>query len=160
MPTGVYDRSKSKPRPRRAVEDRFWEKVDKSGDCWEWTGCRHKQGYGRFHVKTGEPPVFAHRLSYEMANGPIPDGMHVLHSCDNPSCVNPAHLSLGTHRQNMSESAERGRKHSSLRDNLSEVHAMREAGATQQSIADRFGVSQGAISMVLNGKRLEKFIWR
>lgn len=86
-------------------EDRFWAKVSKSDGCWEWTaGLRHG-GYGSFYVAIDGlgRNVAAHRYSYEMHHGPIPEGAEIMHSCDNPRCVNPAHLSAGTHAQNMQD---------------------------------------------------------
>lgn len=92
----------------RTLEERFWEKVDKTGDCWEWTGFKNRQGYGQFQVSTknGQP---AHRVSFELANGKIPDGMHVCHKCDNPPCVRPDHLFLGTPSDNMKDMVKKGR---------------------------------------------------
>lgn len=81
------------------VEKRFWHKVDKSGDCWLWTAVKHRKGYGQFG--NGQKIVQAHRFSYELANGPIPDGMQVDHRCHNRACVNPAHLRLATNKQNI-----------------------------------------------------------
>ena len=78
---------------------RFWSKVDKGGECWLWMATKNGDGYGRFRHNGNL--VGAHRLSYEMCIGPIPDGKQVLHSCDVPNCVNPEHLFLGTHRDNM-----------------------------------------------------------
>lgn len=89
---------------------RFWAKVDRRGpdDCWPWTGSRKPMGYGHFVMLKKD--YNAHRLSYELANGPIPAGQHVLHRCDNPPCVNPAHLFLGTHTDNMHDMDAKGRK--------------------------------------------------
>ena len=89
---------------------RFWSKVDRRGpdECWPWTAsrCHSGKGYGKLHI--GDKSVSAHRLSYELAHGPIPEGLCVLHSCDNKACCNPAHLSVGTHAENMRQTAERG----------------------------------------------------
>ena len=87
---------------------RFWSKVDKRGACWNWTASRMVSGYGvlKFRGRT----CGAHRVAYELTHGPIPDGMVVMHSCDNPSCVNPAHLSLGTICDNMRDMYAKGRR--------------------------------------------------
>lgn len=75
-------------------EDRFWKKVDKSAACWVWTGSRDRKGYGKGNG------CLAHRFSYELAYGPIPQGMQVDHTCHNPPCVNPEHLRLADNAQN------------------------------------------------------------
>jgi hypothetical protein len=83
---------------RGDAQANFWAKVDKSGECWLWTGAKEKRGYGYFnHNGTIKR---THRLSYEWANGPIPDGVQVDHICFNKACVNPAHLRPATNKQN------------------------------------------------------------
>lgn len=87
-------------RRKRPLAERFWEKVDKSGDCWEWLGSR-VWGYGQFHVS--EPKrtsLKAHRFAYELAVGPIPEGLIIDHMCHNKGCVNPSHLRPVTDKQN------------------------------------------------------------
>lgn len=81
--------------------------IDQLTGCWNWTGDMMTGGYGR--VKCWGFYRGAHQLSYELHNGPIPSGMHILHSCDNKRCVNPDHLSIGTHAENMAEAGARGR---------------------------------------------------
>lgn len=100
---------------RRPATDRFWEKVDKRGpdDCWLWTASCDKKGYGAFTLPDGHIGI-AHRFSYELHYGPIPEGegYHgtcVLHECDNPPCCNPKHLFLGTAKDNAIDMWEKGR---------------------------------------------------
>lgn len=89
--------------------ERFWSKVEKTDGCWLWTAYLDERGYGTFGYKG--KVHYAHRVSYELTKGPIPIGLHILHSCDNPACVNPAHLRTGTHTDNMRDKVERGRDH-------------------------------------------------
>lgn len=96
---------------RRSEEDRFWEKVDtrrlSPGGCWEWLAGLTHNGYGQFKSSCTSK---AHRWSYLHHYGKIPDGLLVCHRCDNPPCVNPAHLVLGTTKDNMQDKCDRGRQ--------------------------------------------------
>jgi hypothetical protein len=91
------------------MPNRFWQKVDigLENDCWHWQGCKNEKGYGvaGHQGKTKK----AHRLAYELLVGTIPDGMCLLHTCDNPSCCNPAHLRVGTRADNNADMREKGR---------------------------------------------------
>ena len=78
--------------------------------CVEWKGARNKRGYGSINPEAHGGHRLAHRWAWEKFNGAIPNGMHVLHSCDNPPCINPGHLFLGTHDDNMRDSREKGRQ--------------------------------------------------
>lgn len=89
--------------------ERFFAKVDRSGVCWVWTAGGNENGYGHFSPGHGLRREYAHRWSYEHHVGPIPPGMVVMHACDNPPCVNPAHLSLGTNQDNMLDMVAKGR---------------------------------------------------
>lgn len=149
-----------------AAAQRFWAKVAKGGlcDCWAWT-AETRRGYGRLRVgpKKGRKNVGAHRLSYVLHHGEIPDGLHVRHSCDNPLCVNSAHLLLGTHTQNMADKVRRGRmpdqkgEHNPFSKlNNETVRQIRELLAqghiSQNSIAKLFGVAGQTINYIATGK--------
>lgn len=148
------------PKPKPLVE-RFWPKVDKSGACWLWTGHTNgKCGYGLFMTVSPKKEL-AHRVSYELAYGPIPKGKKVLHSCDNPRCVCPDHLFVGTMRDNTADMVKKGRarytKHVGGKNGWAKlteakVRQIRKRyleGATQAALATRFAVSPATISGVL-----------
>jgi hypothetical protein len=141
--------------PRQSIEDRFNDKVDRSGDCWKWQAAKTQRGYGRFRFPWGHQ--LAHRFSYELANGPIPEDMFVCHSCDNPSCVNPDHLFLGTHADNMvdmkaKKRQARGAGHGRAKltaDDVENIRANSENLSGRQ-LAGIFGVSNVTIARILN----------
>lgn len=87
---------------------RFWSHVDRSGNCWTWTASRNPDGYGRVYMH-GKHGQLAHRIAWELTNGEIPDGLFVCHHCDNPSCVRPDHLFIGTCDDNHKDKARKGR---------------------------------------------------
>lgn len=139
------------------VAARFSEKHEYNAEscCWEWRAAKNACGYGRFKLEGRN--CLAHRVSYLLHNGSIPDGLHVLHRCDNRGCVNPGHLFLGTHQDNMADMNAKGRHHSlSLSgekngaSKLSEddVQTIRRLNRSQSEIARRFGVSQSLVSQV------------
>ena len=92
-------------------EDRFWLYCDRSdmSGCWIWTGSLNTGGYGQIKQARSNKKILAHRLSYQINRGPIPDGAVVLHKCDNTRCVNPDHLFLGTQSDNMLDAMRKGR---------------------------------------------------
>ncbi len=109
---------------RRPIAERFWEKVDKRGpnECWPWTACRTSDGYGQISEGTPSRKMLgAHCVSYEIHNGSIPpgEGYHgtcVCHTCDNPPCVNPAHLFLGTIADDLRDMRKKGRGYTPKRE--------------------------------------------
>lgn len=97
----------------KTLEERFWSKVEKSEGCWNWTAHKNGQGYGRFMLD--KKVRFAHRVAYELAVEPIPEGMSIDHMCHNESCVKPAHLRLVTQKQNNEHRPQEGRSSSGIR---------------------------------------------
>lgn len=143
---------------------RFWRKVDKSGGddaCWTWTAGVDRRGYGKFRINDDAKDTLAHRFSYELHFGPFDADLCVCHSCDNPPCVNPSHLFLGTRADNNADMVAKGRHangHLSgersptakLTDaQAREIRVIYETGLTQREIADKFGVSRSTISNVV-----------
>lgn len=149
--------------------DRFWKKVDKRGpeECWEWVGSIKSGGYGQF--KLNGSPRLAHRVSYEIHNGPIPKGpgYHgtcVCHTCDNPPCVNPAHLWLGTNADNVADKVRKGRSkvdcshlrvkpgqyHPSAKVTWDDVENIRAntMNLTQRELGEMFGIARSTVSAI------------
>ncbi len=136
----------------KSVADRMARYSDQSGgedSCWPWQATRSARGYGRVCVGLGRMD-WAHRVSWEQANGPIPAGGHVLHRCDNPSCVNPAHLFLGDQATNMADMTLKGRTKSHL--SAKDVELIRllcgRIGCTQAEVARRYGVARSTVSAI------------
>jgi hypothetical protein len=150
------------PIPKTS-EERFWAKVQRGepDDCWIWTAAT-KRGYGHFkygHFKVDGKMVKAHRFSYALAHGPILDGLHVLHRCDNPPCVNPAHLFPGTNADNIRDKEAKGRgnqprgtANGKCHLTNEEVAEIRTAPGTQREIGERFGISWPTVSRIKRGK--------
>lgn len=90
-------------------EEKFWHKVEKTAKCWIWTGYKNKKGYGTFYKITEKQTVRAHRFSYELHKGKFNKKLLICHKCDNPSCVNPEHLFLGTAKDNTNDCIKKGR---------------------------------------------------
>ena len=121
--------------------------MDKSSDCWVWTGyTHHRDGYGHFSVKRKK--VRAHRMSYEFENGPIPEGMGVLHTCDNPPCVRPDHLFLGDQSVNLQDASKKGRLNYAGRLTEDKVRGILKDTRLQREIAKDYNISQHQVSMI------------
>lgn len=139
---------KSDPIPR------FWSKIRKSDGCWEWTASTYTTGYGVFCPNQNKVP--AHRYMWELINGPIPDGLWVLHDCDNRLCVRPDHLHLGTRRDNIDEAVERkrtawGTRSASAKLTETQVREIFYSTGKVKDIAQRFGVVQSTVSVIRRG---------
>jgi len=153
------DYKKNSGRKYCSIQCGFAANVKKSNGCWLWQGPinpRHK--YGQLTV-AGQA-IRAHRASYAIHHGPIPNNLWVLHSCDNPPCVNPDHLFLGTPKRNSQDMAKKGRsskgeKNARSKLTSKQVEEIRMLAWTktmlQKDIAEKYGVSKGAISLICNG---------
>lgn len=144
-------------------DDPFWSKCcpEALSGCWLWHGTEFARGYGQFW--NGSRRVQAHRHAYELVNGPIPSGMFICHRCDVPSCVNPDHLFLGSHADNMQDMTRKGRgrvphvrgeRHgaSKLTDaQRAEMRARRAKGASGRDLGRAFGVSASQALRVVDG---------
>ncbi len=140
----------------KTTEDRFWEKVQKTDDCWIWLGA--KSG-GRGYISISGKMVSAPRFSFMLHKGDIPKNICVCHTCDNPACVNPQHLWLGTHSQNMEDMVRKGRikgeKHPRAKlteEQVLEIKRLYATGKyTQRKLGAMYGVNKTPIGYILNG---------
>lgn len=141
--------------PYLTATDKFWAKVDKSGDCWVWTASLTTSGYGNWNRHR------AHRISWELLRGKIMDGMHLLHMCDNRLCVNPDHLFLGTNTDNVKDKVSKGRQQQGNNVHCAKLtpemvrNIRREyatGSANQRILASMYGVSYQTIQALLTGR--------
>jgi hypothetical protein len=157
---GVY--CSKKCRHHVDIAERFWRDVDKSSvdGCWPYTSRSHN-GYG--YVTANGRTTSSHRMSWEIHFGPIPDGMYICHKCDNPPCVRPDHLFLGTPKDNMTDKHSKGRNHNQngerngsvklSESDVAEIFRLYDAGFTQKEISQRIGkVSIPTVCNVLKNK--------
>jgi hypothetical protein len=152
------------------IEDRFWSKVEKGEGCWEWTTATSAHGYGVFFLgrklgkATGKKQTPASRVSFYFANGYWPDVC--MHTCDNPPCVNPAHLKSGTTADNIADCLTKGRnaygsRASQAKLRESEVKAIRNLirlGISQREIARMFTVSRACIQLIGSGRNWRNMV--
>lgn len=148
---------------RRSTLELFWSKVDRTGPCWLWTASVDKDGYGVFSITLpadGRPArqhhTRGHRFAYELAHGPIPKGRLVMHSCDTPRCVNPAHLSLGTALDNNGDAAAKGRSCGGERNawaklTVDAVIDIRASSDHPRALAARYGVREETVVKAQRG---------
>ena len=142
------------------MEDKLLAKVNKTEACWLWTGRLDDGGYGRFSQGSGHWTK-AHRASYQLYKGEIPDGLLVRHLCNVRRCVNPEHLAIGTHKDNTADmfrtnppdrTGNRSHAKKITQEVADEIRQWREFGYTQQAIADAFGLTQSHTSVILAKK--------
>lgn len=153
----VYPRYQNSLTP----EQRFWSQVTKSDGCWLWSNiCTTR--YGRFHL-TPTHRVYAHRFSYELAYGPIPRGLFVLHRCDTPACVRPDHLFLGTDKDNAEDRESKGRggprgrargerqwNHTLTTEQVIQMRERYHAGISPSILAKDYGIAKASIYRIIN----------
>lgn len=152
--------------------ERFWSKVSRTDDldsCWEWKAKTVGNGYGQISIggrpENGGRFIMAHRIAYELELGEIPEGLRVLHTCDNPSCCNPRHLFVGTDKDNAIDKMKKGRwrggcppGENSSRAKLTwdQVYEIREkyrtGGFTMQMLASEYGIWKGTIAKIINNQ--------
>jgi hypothetical protein len=156
---------RNQPGRLGTAADRFWRKVRKGGanDCWNWVGTKNGDGYGRFHVFTpdGSKLVGAHRISWEWANGCSPGDLCVLHHCDNPACVRPDHLFLGTQQDNADDRDRKGRRPPPVGEangrakltaaDVARLRAEFAAGEPRPALIAKYRVSKSTVNAVIRG---------
>lgn len=146
-------------KPGTTLAQRFWPKVDKRGsdECWPWLGLKDKAGYGRVYGHAGKV-LRAHRAAYAIGVGPIPLGKIICHRCDNPPCVNPAHLFIGSHGDNHRDMVSKGRKRGPVGERNSfakltraQVAVIRGSSLNDQQIATQYGISHRHVYAIRRG---------
>ena len=148
-------------RLTRFDRNRFWLRVDKCDDdeCWNWLGCLNTHGYGSFGFR--QATIGAHRISYEINKGTIPEGRHICHSCDNKRCVNPKHLFLGSHTDNMADATAKGllgHKPAMNADDVKLMKQLRSDGMTFESISSLFRCCSKTVRNYMTGARVPTFV--
>jgi hypothetical protein len=165
MPRGYWA-----TRPAITFEERFWTKVHKGDKCWLWQAATNDYGYGVFYVKRNSIEkrqdrkshmTVAHKVAWMLTNGAIPDGLEVCHSCDVRACVNPSHLFLGTHKDNMQDASNKhrlpyGERHPNSKmdtDTVLQIKQDIEKGLTGTEIAIKYGVARSYASGIRTKRR-------
>lgn len=151
----LYARKSHAAHPTLVPADVFEDRFEKTDGCWEWTGTHNGFGYGIF-LLPGEKPVRAHRYSYEYFVGPIPEGKIIMHTCDNPPCVNPAHLRVGTKAENNADTGNKRRHHYGIghwngRLTPEQVADIIASTDPQKTIAKRHNINQSHVSRIKRG---------
>lgn len=137
----------------KTTAQRFWEKVRKDEGCWEWTACKDKDGYGFFRLDGKN--LKAHRFALALEGKNIEEGKFVCHSCDNPSCVNPAHLWIGDNRENQIDASNKGRHaHQKLsRVDVLSIRKRRTEGEKAISLAREYGIAASYVTNLMRNRK-------
>jgi hypothetical protein len=148
------------------VVERFHEKweLNKENGCWEWIAATAGAGYGEMKIPGTRKQIYAHRLSYLIHYGEIPEGMMACHTCDNPKCVKPSHLFLGSCEDNLQDMkakdrhlrGSRNKKAKLTEEKVRHIHRLYKDGVSQGKIGKAYGVSQGQIFRIIHGMRWNK----
>lgn len=139
--------------------DHFWSKVQKTAACWLWIGKLNGYGYGAVRLADGST-IAAHRFSWEMHNNQIQEGLYVCHHCDNPRCVRPDHLFLGTQDDNIKDAKRKNRtaageghgRHRLSLEQVISIRKERQSGTSLGDISKNYGISKGHASLICNNK--------
>lgn len=133
---------------------RFWQKVNKTDGCWEWTGGLQAMGYGLMYASGSSNPQLAHRVSWRLESGDIPAGMFVCHRCDNRRCVRPAHLFLGSAKDNTRDMMRKGRNRTGANKlrawDVIDIRTLHAFGMRPRDLMEGFGVSRTMVNSIVS----------
>lgn len=159
------ERAKRKPRALQPLSLRFWKKVQKNEECWLWTGGKNKKGYGVIQQEGCRKLMLATHASFALHFQAVPKGMNVLHRCDNPSCVNPDHLFLGTQLDNMKDMWSKGRakvrgttgefgsknrSHKLTESQVLDIRDKNKQGQSTAALGEAYGISRQMVRLIVN----------
>lgn len=154
-------------REHAPLISRFMSKFDKGDGCWEWKSTLNPSGYGMFHVNEFGTDVPAHRVSFMIFRGEIPEGMDVCHHCDNPKCVNPTHFFTGTNLDNINDARTKGRlklrghkghlhpRSKLLPSDIAYIRSFETLRGVRKGLAEKYGLCTSTINKIFHGKTYE-----
>lgn len=145
----------------KGLHDRFWSNVEKTDSCWLWTACCNQKGYGQFSIDGHRYP--ASRVAFFLSGQLIPEGYMILHSCDNPPCVNPEHLRSGTAKENAQDAVSRGRyragrnpRHKLTDRQIDEICGRVAGGETCRAIGPEYGIHWAHVAKIARRQRAQR----